>query len=163
ALDRSAIARPLGPGRNVPTHRWPAQAFENGGRGPSRAGLPAVGCWRARPTPAPGRDGWVAGPEGPAPGPDAPQAADGGGGPLRRAVRATGAFIFVITPRSAGSPECTDEVAHAVEDGKRLAPLLLGDVDAALLPDAIAACQWIDVREAVDRSKAIDALVEALG
>lgn len=66
------------------------------------------------------------------------------------AIEAADVFVFVITPSSAGSEVCWLEVEIATTAHKRFAPLVLTDTDAALLPPAVRAPNWIFVRPEID-------------
>jgi WD40 repeat protein len=81
---------------------------------------------------------------------------------VRQAIRGTEAFIFVLTPDSVGSIECRSEIDDAVDDGKRIVPLLVRDVAPQLAHPEVAARQWIACREREDRGAALDALIVAL-
>ncbi len=81
---------------------------------------------------------------------------------VRQAVRGTKAFVFVLTPDSADSVECGGEIDDAVEDGKRIIPLLVREVAPARTHPEIAARQWIACTNEEQRPGALDALVAAL-
>ena len=44
-------------------------------------------------------------------------------------IEAANNFIFVISPHSVRSVVCGEELAHAIEHGKRLVPIVREDVD----------------------------------
>jgi len=64
---------------------------------------------------------------------------------VKDAIVACGAFIYVISPASAHSQVCREEVEHAVALNKRIVPILHEDVDPSDLPEAIASRNWIPV------------------
>jgi WD40 repeat protein len=78
------------------------------------------------------------------------------------AVEAADTFIFVLTPDSVASVVCGREIAHAAAHNKRLVPLVRCDVDAAIVPEALAKLNWIFCRDGDDFEKAVDTLITAL-
>jgi WD40 repeat protein len=68
-------------------------------------------------------------------------------------------FLFILSPDSLTSPNCKLELEHAVEQGKRIRPLLRRDVAAAAAPDALRRPQWIDF----SRDDLFDQACEELG
>jgi WD40 repeat protein len=78
------------------------------------------------------------------------------------AIEAADVFVFVITPESAASEVCRLEVDVAAAAHKRFAPLVLAEVEAALLPAAVRDPNWIFVRPEVDEFEtAVVSLVAA--
>src|SRR6266542_1356470 len=53
---------------------------------------------------------------------------------IRAAIEATDTFLFVLSPASAASSVCAEELAHAVAHQKRLIPVVCRDVDPAAVP-----------------------------
>ena len=78
------------------------------------------------------------------------------------AIDEADAFVFVISRRSVASPVCAGELAHAVDGGKRLIPVLREDVEDELLPASLAPLQWIDARDGVSLENVVHALTTAL-
>jgi hypothetical protein len=70
------------------------------------------------------------------------------------------AFFFVISPDSCASEICSLELAHAVENNKRIVPILYRDVDDTCVPPDVASHEYILVRESDD--KALGKLIETL-
>ena len=77
---------------------------------------------------------------------------------LRRAIEASNAFVFVISPDSVRSDYCEQEVAHAAELNKRIVPLALREVPDAELPDEIRVRNWIPVGEDAGVERVIAAI-----
>ena len=71
-------------------------------------------------------------------------------------------FIFVISANSLASPECERELAHAVEHGKRIVPVVYGDVDPKKAPAALANLNLIFSRGKDDFENALKSVVQAL-
>jgi WD40 repeat protein len=81
---------------------------------------------------------------------------------IRSAIEGSDTFLFVITPESAASAYCEQEVEHALALNKRLVPLLREPVADDALPEAIRIRNWIPYTADVDRDAAADRLVDAL-
>jgi WD40 repeat protein len=77
---------------------------------------------------------------------------------LRRAIEASDAFVFVISPDSVRSDFCEQEVAHAADLNKRIVPLALREVPDAELPDEIRVRNWIPVGEDAGVERVIAAI-----
>jgi len=70
--------------------------------------------------------------------------------------------VFVISPDSVASAVCLQEAAHALSSGKRIIPIVRRAVADALVPEGIAAHNWILLRDEDDFEAGADALVRAL-
>jgi hypothetical protein len=64
-----------------------------------------------------------------------------------QAIDASDAFAFVISPHSVASQTCRRELEQALSQSKRIIPILTCDVDASLVPAAIAKLNWVMLRE----------------
>ncbi len=78
------------------------------------------------------------------------------------AIEAADAFVFLVSPTSVDSEVCSSEVAHAIAHHKRLIPIVLDNVDPAVLPPEVASINWIFCREQREYQQAFDNLVEAV-
>lgn len=78
------------------------------------------------------------------------------------AIERADAVIFVISPHSAASATCADEVAHAAKYSKRIIPLLREDVDEGRLPKAVRDRNWIFFKPSDEFDPAFKALSKAL-
>ncbi len=81
---------------------------------------------------------------------------------IRAGVDGADGFIYVLSPDSAESTVCEQELEHAVEQHKRVVPIVRRDPDGARVPDAAAALNWIFLRESDDFDAGIAQLVAAL-
>ena len=63
------------------------------------------------------------------------------------AIDAADAFIFVISPDSAISEICQLEVAHAVQQNKRLIPILLKETEPEKLNESVRKINWLRMDE----------------
>src|SRR4051812_29988178 len=77
-------------------------------------------------------------------------------------IEAANSFIFVISPDSVASKICSEELAYAVENKKRLIPLVHRDVDPKVVHPALASHNWLFSRDTDDFRAAVDKLVTAL-
>jgi WD40 repeat protein len=80
---------------------------------------------------------------------------------LRRAIEGSDAFVFVISPESAHSAFCEQEVNHAVELNKRVVPLALRAVRDDEVPEEIRFRNWIPAGDS-DFESMMDRLVTAI-
>ena len=81
---------------------------------------------------------------------------------IQKGIEEAGAFVFIVSPDSAVSKVCAEEVTLAVKNGKRLIPVIYHDVDAPDVPDAIKPLNWIFAREQDDFTTALDKLYESI-
>jgi WD40 repeat protein len=77
---------------------------------------------------------------------------------LRRAIEGSDAFVFVISPDSAGSEFCEQEIAHAAALNKRIVPLALRPVADQLIPEEIRFRNWIPVGDDTGVDRVVDAI-----
>src|SRR5215213_7468699 len=86
------------------------------------------------------------------------------GAPWRRelgtGIEAADAFVFVISPDSIASAECSEELRRATELGKRLVPVLYRN--AAGVPDSLASVQYIDAESQADFDRLVDEVEGAI-
>ena len=69
------------------------------------------------------------------------------------AIDAANAFIYVISPDSASSEICQLEVTHAVDQNKRLIPVLLEEVNPVDLHEDVRKINWLRMdEESIDSS-----------
>ena len=85
---------------------------------------------------------------------------------IRQGILAADNFLYVMSPASVASVECGKEVTCAVENGKRLVPVVCQTVDDKLVNAEIASVNWVffpAVGEEPDRFEtSFAALCEAL-
>ena len=62
---------------------------------------------------------------------------------VRAAIDQADCFCFVVSPDSVESPVCREEAAHAAASNKRIVPLLHREVPDGLVPETVAAHNWI--------------------
>jgi WD40 repeat protein len=82
---------------------------------------------------------------------------------VRSAIDEADCFCFVVSPDSVESPVCREEAAHAAASNKRILPLLHRAVDDGLVPESVAAHNWIEFDQAQNFDRAFATLVRALG
>lgn len=81
---------------------------------------------------------------------------------LRRAIEASDAFVFVISPDAVNSSFCVEEVEHATHLNKRIVPLALRPVPDGDLPEDVRFRNWIPAGGDGDFEVTIGRLVKAL-
>jgi hypothetical protein len=85
---------------------------------------------------------------------------------IQRGIEAADTFVFVISPDSARSKMCFDEVEHAHRNNKRIVPILHREVteepDQERLHWAISRHNWAFFRAEDDFDAAFDKLIDAL-
>ncbi len=81
---------------------------------------------------------------------------------IHGAVEAADAFLFVLSPDSATSRVCNEELDGAVALNKRILPVVRRDVPEADVPEEVAGLNWIFCRETDDLGQQVDVLLEAL-
>jgi hypothetical protein len=77
-------------------------------------------------------------------------------------IDAAETFVFVVSPDSLISGECTRELDYAVEHGKKIVPVVYRDPAGAATPPELASRNWIFCREEGDFDDAVGALSRAL-
>jgi hypothetical protein len=78
------------------------------------------------------------------------------------AIESAQAFVHVISPHSAMSDGCAEELSHALLYNKRIIPVLHKEVDERKLADALKTKQWISILDSDDFDAAIATLVKAV-
>jgi len=83
---------------------------------------------------------------------------------LERAIEASGSFVFLVSSDSTASPECIQELDHAVAFNKRLIPVRVSEVEAGQVPEALAARQFVPSRGVFAKSfgSALQTLLAAI-
>nr|WP_277882131.1 CHASE2 domain-containing protein [Oculatella sp. FACHB-28] len=81
---------------------------------------------------------------------------------IEAGIEGTEAFVFVISPDSATSKVCTDEIEHAIKHNKRLIPVVRRDPDPDQVHPALSAHNWLFMRESDDFDMAIARLLQAI-
>ncbi|MBT9316191.1 TIR domain-containing protein [Leptothoe spongobia] len=82
---------------------------------------------------------------------------------IKAGIEGADTFIFVISPDSIASKVCGQEIDHAVENNKRLLPIVYREgFDMSLVRPALGRHNWLFFKEDNDFDQAFTALVEAL-
>ena len=77
-------------------------------------------------------------------------------------IEAANSFVFVISPDSAASAVCGEEVNHAVTCKKRIVPILYREGDYKTLNSAISSHNWIYCRDTDSFDDAFKSLLQTL-
>jgi WD40 repeat protein len=81
---------------------------------------------------------------------------------IRGAVESADAFLFVLSPDSATSRVCREELDGAVALNKRIIPVVRREVPESDVPGPVAGLNWIFCREGDDLDEQVGTLLEAL-
>ena len=79
---------------------------------------------------------------------------------VEKGIEEADVFIFLISPDSAVSKVCGQEIDHAVKNGKRLIPLVVRDIKEDEAPKQLGHLNWIFFRESDDFDASIKKLLE---
>ena len=79
------------------------------------------------------------------------------------AINAADTFVFVLSPDSVASDICQQELTHAVNQHKRLIPLVRLEVKAGVAPESLSKLNWIFFREQDDFTEALSLIARGLG
>ena len=69
---------------------------------------------------------------------------------IYRGIEEANAFLFLISPDAVVSPYCRQEIEHAVENNKRIIPIVVRDADSETIPEVISERNWIFCRDGQD-------------
>ena len=81
---------------------------------------------------------------------------------IRDAIDAADTFVAILSPDSAVSSVCVQELDHAVSRNKRIVPVVVRDVDSQHVPEELAKRNWLFLHEGDGFEAGVDTLVEAL-
>ncbi|NOT05599.1 MAG: toll/interleukin-1 receptor domain-containing protein [Anaerolineales bacterium] len=62
---------------------------------------------------------------------------------IEKGIEEADVFVFIISPDSIRSSVCAEEVAHAIKNGKRIAPVIAREVDMKEVPATLTHLNWI--------------------
>jgi hypothetical protein len=81
---------------------------------------------------------------------------------IRTAIDAAPAVVYVLSPDSVASAVCLEEIAYALEQKKRIIPLVCRTVPAERVPASVRTINWIQLLDHVDLDATVDTLVTAM-
>lgn len=81
---------------------------------------------------------------------------------IEKGIEEADAFLFLISPDSIRSQVCGREIEHAVQNGKRLIPLVVREVPSGEAPASLAHLNWIFFREQDAFEGALQKLLTAI-
>jgi WD40 repeat protein len=81
---------------------------------------------------------------------------------IEKGIEEADIFLFLISPDSAKSKVCRQEIEHAIKNGKRLIPLVVRDIDVAESPAELSHLNWLFFREHDEFDPAFDKLLVAI-
>jgi WD40 repeat protein len=77
-------------------------------------------------------------------------------------IEGANAVLVVLSPDWLNSAVCAQEFAHAIQNNKRLIPVVMRDVDPQKVPGPLAAINWIFMRQGDDYQAGLNNLVTSL-
>jgi WD40 repeat protein len=81
---------------------------------------------------------------------------------IRLGIDGSHVFTFVISPDSLGSGPCGDELAHAVDAGKTIVPLVRRRSDGTSVPDELKRLNYVYAREDDNFDHAIEQILATI-
>ncbi|HET9909780.1 MAG TPA: TIR domain-containing protein, partial [Anaerolineales bacterium] len=81
---------------------------------------------------------------------------------IEKGIEESDVFIFLISPDSAKSKICGQEIDTAVKNGKRLIPLVVRDIKGDETPSQLSHLNWIFFREGDDFDAGLQKLVTGI-
>ena len=81
---------------------------------------------------------------------------------IEKGIEEADIFLFLISPDSAKSRVCKQEIEHAVKNGKRLIPVVVRDITGDQVPPELGHLNWIFLRQSDDFSLGFKKIVTAI-
>ena len=81
---------------------------------------------------------------------------------IEKGIEEADIFLFLISPDSCKSSVCKREIEHAVQNGKRLIPIVVRDVKADEAHERLGHLNWIFLRESDEFSRSFEKLITAI-
>ncbi len=81
---------------------------------------------------------------------------------IEKGIEEADIFVFLISPDSAASKVCKEEIDCAVQNGKRLIPLVVRDIKGDEAPSELSHLNWIFLRDIDDFNAAFGKLITAI-
>jgi WD40 repeat protein len=81
---------------------------------------------------------------------------------IERGIEQADIFLFLLSPDSAASKVCKQEIEHATKNGKRLIPVVVRDMNADDSPAQLRSLNWIFLRQTDDFSENFSKLITAI-
>ena len=81
---------------------------------------------------------------------------------IEKGIEESDAFLFLISPDSAASKVCGQEIDHAVKNGKRLIPIVIREADTNKVHPKLKSLNWIFFRQEDDFDTSITKLLTSI-
>ncbi len=81
---------------------------------------------------------------------------------IEKGIEEADVFIFLISPDSASSKICGQEIDCAIKNGKRLIPLVVRDTKSGEAPEQLGHLNWVFFRESDDFDASIQKLLSSI-
>jgi len=81
---------------------------------------------------------------------------------IHKGIQQADAFLVLLSPDSVTSKSCRQEVDHAIQNGKRLIPIMVRKVHSTDVHPALAKVNWIYACESADFDSAVNKTLSAI-
>lgn len=81
---------------------------------------------------------------------------------IQSGIEAANTFVFILSPDSVTSEVCGWEIEHAIQNNKRLVPVIYRDVDPQQVHPTLSALNWIFLRDQDNFEQGFQTLVTAI-
>ena len=81
---------------------------------------------------------------------------------IEKGIEESDAFLFIISPDSANSKVCGQEIDHSIKNGKRLIPIVLREANTDDIHPKLKPLNWIFFRETDDFDASIKKLLTSI-
>jgi WD40 repeat protein len=81
---------------------------------------------------------------------------------IEKGIEEADIFLFLLSPDSAKSKVCRQEIEHAAKNGKRLVPVLVRETRSVESPDELRRLNWISLLESDDFNTGFGKLITAI-
>jgi hypothetical protein len=81
---------------------------------------------------------------------------------IQKGIEEADVFVFLMSPDSAKSKTCRQEIEYAAHNGKRLIPVVVRDIRAEESPNELQLLNWIFLRESDDFNSGFGKLITAI-
>jgi WD40 repeat protein len=81
---------------------------------------------------------------------------------IYQGIEAANNFVFVLSPDSVSSQVCGEEVEHAIQNNKRLVPIVYREIDYSQVHPELAKINWIFFNNGADFDHSFEQLINSI-
>jgi WD40 repeat protein len=81
---------------------------------------------------------------------------------IEKGIEEADIFVILVSQESIKSRVCNREISHAIQNGKRLIPLIISEIRSDQVPEQISHLNWIYLRPTDDYDAAINRMFTAI-